>query len=386
MVRVMEVRKVMRLGMSSLVVSVPKEWAERYHLSGESRLVLIPQPDGSIALYPESVPREKPRAITLTTSPKDPQGLLERRMVAAYLTDFDEICIQSDNVIEADKRNRIRQYLRLLNGYQIMETSANHLLIQKVARLAEMDVERALHRLHTIAVSMLKDSLIALEKRDITLAETVTNLTEETSQFNYLINKQLRLALLDPNILSRSGLTSIDTINYSTALHAIKQASESAKGIANAVITLADHDCPPDILKLALENGQLVLSLFTDSLKAFFTRNDKLANSIINQGKACPPMRAQAEKLMEQHLIQICEKMIPTISAEACSLFGFRQVALTVLEQVFQSLSQIGVAAATIAQHAIWRVMETQFPTEPGSPKPPAPRKAKQKRKRASKS
>lgn len=40
----MEVRKVMRLGMSSLVVSVPKEWADKYALDSESRLVLIPNP------------------------------------------------------------------------------------------------------------------------------------------------------------------------------------------------------------------------------------------------------------------------------------------------------------------------------------------------------
>ncbi len=382
----MEVRKVMRLGMSSLVVSVPKEWAERYKLSGESRLVLIPQPDGSIALYPESVPREKPRTITLTVDPDDPQGLLERRIVAAYLTDFDEIRIQSKDVIAAGKRDRIRQYLRLLSGYQIMETSSNHILIQKVARLAEMDVERALHRVHTIALSMLKDALKALKTRDTTLAESVTSLTEETNQFHYLINKQLRLALLDPNIMSRSGLTAIDTLNYTTVLHAIRQSSEAAKSIANGVITLADHECPSDILKLGLETGQLVLSLFTNALKAFFTRDDKLANNIIIEGKACPPMRAQAEKLMEQHLIQICEKMIPNITVETCTLFGPRQVALTVLEQVFQSLSQIGVAAATIAQHAIWRTMEIHLPTESKMPKRQKRMKTRQKRKRPSKS
>ncbi|MFX1576511.1 MAG: PhoU domain-containing protein [Promethearchaeota archaeon] len=358
----MEVRKVMRLGMSSLVVSVPKEWADKYKLDQESRLVLIPQSDGSIALYPQTVPREKPRTINLKTKPDDPPGLLEQRMVAAYLTDFDEIHIQSEGVITSEQRERLRRYLRLLTGYQIMESSSSHLLILNVARVAEMDVERALYRVHTIATSMLKDALKALQNRDPNMARTVIGLKEDVNQFYYLVNKQLRRALLDPNIMSRINITAIDALNYSMVLHAIHSASKASKAIANAVLTLGEHDCPEDILKLALRNGQFATRLFEDAAKAFLTRNDVLANEVINNGGTCPPMRQQAERLMERHLVKICEDMLPTLSPESCSLFGPRQVALTVLEQVFQSNSQIAVAASTISERAIWRSLETQQP------------------------
>lgn len=358
----MEVRKVMRLGMSSLVVSVPKEWADKYALDSESRLVLIPQSDGSIALYPETVPREKQRTITLKTKPDDPPGLLERRMVAAYLTDFDEIQIQSEGVISSELRNRLRKSLRLLTGYQIMESSSSHLLILNVARVSEMDVERALYRAHTIATSMLKDALKSLQNRDANMARTVIGLEEDVNQFYYLVNKQLRRALLDPSIMSRINITAIDAINYAMVLHAIHNASEASKAIANAVLTLGDHDCPEDILKLALRNGQFATRLFEDSAKAFLTRDDMLANEVMMKGGTCPPMRLQAERLMERHLVKICEDMIPSLTPEACSLFGPRQVALTVLEQVFQSNSTIAIAASTISERAIWRSLETQHP------------------------
>ncbi|MFW9934100.1 MAG: PhoU domain-containing protein [Candidatus Thorarchaeota archaeon] len=360
----MEVRKVMRLGMSSLVVSVPKEWADKYKLDQESRLVLIPQSDGSIALYPQTVPREKPRTIHLKTKPDDPPGLLEQRMVAAYLTDFDEIHIQSEGVIPSEQRDRLRRYLRLLTGYQIMESSSSHLLILNVARVAEMDVERALYRAHTIATSMLKDSLKALQNRDPNMARTVIGLEEDVNQFYYLVNKQLRAALLDPNVMSRINITAIDALNYNIVLHAIHSASEASKAIANAVLTLGEQDCPEDILKLALRNGQFATRLFEDAAKAFLTRNDVLANEVINNGGTCPPMRQQAERLMERHLVKICEDMLPTLSPESCSLFGPRQVALTVLEQVFQSNSQIAVSAATISERAVWRSLENQQPPE----------------------
>jgi phosphate uptake regulator len=376
----MEVRKVMRLGHHSLVVSVPKEWADKYELDKDSRLVLIPQSDGSIALYPQTVPREKPRTITLKTKPDDPPGLLEERMVAAYLTDYDEIEIQSDGVISSEQRDRLRSYLRLLTGYQIMESSSSHLLILNVARVSEMDVERALHRAHTIATSMLKDSLKALQNRNANMARTVIGLEEDVNQFYFLVNKQLRRALLDPNVMSRINITAIDALNYSMVLHAIHNAADASKAIANAVLTLGDHDCPPDILKLALRNGQYATSIFEDAAKAFLTRNDVLGNEVINKGGTCPPMRQQAERLMERHLVTICEDMLPTLTPDSCALFGTRQVALTVLEQVFQSNSQIAVAAATIAERAIWRALETNQPP-PQTREPKARPKTKQKKK-----
>lgn len=358
----MEVRKVMRLGTTSLVVSVPKEWADKYQLDQESRLVLIPQSDGSIALYPQTIPREKSRTITLKTKPDDPPGLLEKRMIAAYLTDFDEISIQSEGVISSEQRDQLRKYLRLLTGYQIMESTSSNLLILNVARVTEMDVERALYRVHTIATSMLKDSLKALQNRDANMAKTVIGLDEDVNQFYYLVNKQLRRALLDPSVMSRISITAIDAINYAIVLHAIHSAAEASKSIASAVLTLGDHDCPKDILKLALRNGQFATRLFEDAAKAFLTRDDTLANEVIQRGGTCPPMRQQAEHLMERHLVTICEDMLPNLTPESCALFGPRQIALIVLEQVFQSNSQIAVAAATIAERGIWRALEIQQP------------------------
>jgi phosphate uptake regulator len=306
-------------------------------------------------------------------------------MVGAYLTDFDEIRIHSEPVISADQRNRIRDYLRLLNGYQIMEASASQILIQKIAGVTEMDVERALHRAHTIARSMLDDAMKALQSRDTVLGQTVIGLIEDVNQFYYLISKQLRRALLDPNVMSRSGLTAIDAINYSMVLDAIRRTGEAARVIGKGVDTLRNQDCPQDVLKLALDNGRLVLNLFTDAAKAFFTRDDMLANKIINQSRDVPPMRVQAEKLMEQHLIQICERMIPNLKPESCALFGTRQVALTVLEQTFQELSQVAIAAETMAQHAIWRSVETQRPSaKPASaPERKEEKTAKKRRRKA---
>ncbi|MFX1582868.1 MAG: AbrB/MazE/SpoVT family DNA-binding domain-containing protein, partial [Promethearchaeota archaeon] len=48
----MEKRKIMRLGKSSLVVSIPKSWASKYKLDSSDHVILISQRDGSLAVYP----------------------------------------------------------------------------------------------------------------------------------------------------------------------------------------------------------------------------------------------------------------------------------------------------------------------------------------------
>jgi hypothetical protein len=162
--------------------------------------------------------------------------------------------------------------------------------------------------------------------------------------------------------MSRIHITAIDAVNYAMILHAINTAAEAAKAIATSVLTLGDQECPEDILKLALRNGQFATRLFEDAAKAFLTRDDTLANLVMTKGGTCPPMRQQAERLMEQHLVKICEDMLPNLTPESCALFGPRQIGLIVLEQVFQSNSIIAVAASTIAERAIWRTLETQRP------------------------
>jgi phosphate uptake regulator len=364
----------MRLGMSSLVVSVPKEWAEKYALSKDSRLVLIPQPDGSLALYPEAISRESPRQITLTIKSDDPEGLLEQRMMAAYLTDFDEIRILSDEVMAAPVGERIRHTLRLLTGYQIMEADATQFLIQNVARVAEMDLMKALHRIQSIAHSMFKDAVVAVCSCDASLAKTVMSLEEDVFQFYYLINKQLRSNLLDPQVMQHSGLTAVDAINYSLFLHATRRIAIAAKTMAEAAIKLSERKCPEDVLGVVKEAGDLVLALFDEASTAFLTRNDVAACAVMKRGGGCDALQDTADGLLNQHLSKVYLEMSEDSSSESRERLEGYQAALRIIEQVFQSFHLVACAASRIAEVATWRAMEVHRP-------PPKPRRKRRKSK-----
>ncbi len=50
----MEVRKVQLTGKSSYVISLPKDWAKRHHVSRGSEVYVEEMPDGSLRIFPRA--------------------------------------------------------------------------------------------------------------------------------------------------------------------------------------------------------------------------------------------------------------------------------------------------------------------------------------------
>ena len=61
----METRKIMALGKSSLVVSLPKAWIKSNNLNRGDILALEVQRDLSLVIHPALKPRDTPRLITV---------------------------------------------------------------------------------------------------------------------------------------------------------------------------------------------------------------------------------------------------------------------------------------------------------------------------------
>ena len=109
------------------------------------------------------------------------------------------------------------------------------------------------------------------------------------------------------------------------------------------------------------------------------TGDDKSANNVINEIETFVPMRQQAEQLMEQHLVKLCEEMLPNLSPDSCALFGPRQKAMFCLESIFESFGKILEHSSAIAELAIDRAMERgrRWPASPATPSPKTKKKKK---------
>lgn len=84
----MENRKLVKLGRSTLVVSLPKYWVKLAGLNSGDVVSLVSQKDGSLALYSKDIRQEDQREIVLYINPGESEGILTRKIVACYLNGY----------------------------------------------------------------------------------------------------------------------------------------------------------------------------------------------------------------------------------------------------------------------------------------------------------
>jgi hypothetical protein len=138
----------------------------------------------------------------------------------------------------------------------------------------------------------------------------------------------------------------------------IENVADHAKNIAQSVISLGKEECPKDLLNLALKTGNHVHRIYATAAEAMLIGDDKAANHVINEIDHFVPMRQQAEELMEQHLVKLCQEMLPELSPDSCALFGPHQKAMFCLESIFEAFGKILEHSCAIAEIAIDRALE----------------------------
>ena len=147
-----KVRKVMQLGRSSLVVSLPKEWVDQYELVKGDELIFEARGDGSLGIYPRDAKQEKASKITIPVDPSTDTGMVERQLIAAYLMNFREIKLISNDVFTSKQQEELRTRLKELVGLQIIETSSKMVRIQSIVNVSDLDLEKSLTRANSIQV------------------------------------------------------------------------------------------------------------------------------------------------------------------------------------------------------------------------------------------
>ena len=160
----MKVRKVMQLGRSSLVVSLPSEWVKQYKLKKKDELVFETRGDGSLGIYPRDSRREHTSKIMITIDRNTDEGMVERQLIAAYLMNFREIELKSTDIFTSAQQEELRNRLKELVGLQRIETSSKLVRIQSIVNVSDFAPSIASFEI-TISISMFKKSTLSSQPK-----------------------------------------------------------------------------------------------------------------------------------------------------------------------------------------------------------------------------
>lgn len=312
----MDQRKIVSLGRSSLVISLPKHWVKLNELKQGDVVSLVVQRDRSLAVFPGVGRTEKPRELTIHINSDEKEVSIVRRIIACYLNGYSGIKLISDKVFSVAQLKAIRHIVRVLY-MRIMDSDAKSVYIITLIDESKAPVISGIHRMYIISNSMCRDAFNSLGSRDAKLAKAVYSLDDDVDHFSFFLLRLLRRVALDPTMANQLGLEPLDCLDYQTLVHKIEHVADHATNIAKQVIMLNGRRqrISDPLLKLILTAGNEVIDTYFRAVEDFFSEDVASSNEIIEHQKK---VEKQDQEIASRAFLD--EKKNPLIICAICSI------------------------------------------------------------------
>ncbi|MBS7632593.1 phosphate uptake regulator PhoU [Candidatus Bathyarchaeota archaeon] len=330
-------RKIMSLGRSSLVISLPKYWLRMNELKKGDVVSFAVQRDRSLVVFPIGEQKREPKEITLEINQDERESLTVRKIVGCYLNGYSGIKVVSKSVFSVSQSKAIRNIVRML-FMRIMESDAKSMYIQTLIDESRASLDLAIHRMHLISNSMCRDAMNSLKSQDATLAKAIYSLDDDVDHFCFFLTRLLRDAARDSVLANKLGLEPLDCLDHQTLVYRVEYAADQAANIAGHVIMLSGskQKIPQNLIIRTFEAGGKAVDLYDKAVSAFFSRDVAIADEILEKQK---DIEALDRKIASEAFLS--KEMNPLLICAICSLRD--------------SIKRIAACAADIAAIAINR-------------------------------
>jgi phosphate uptake regulator len=276
-----ESRRVQLTGGSTLVVSLPIEWARSVGIKPRDEVHLIPQSDMSLLLtIGEHRTGASESAIAIGPNENDEEIL--RKFIAYYIAGYDIVRFQFKGhspEVRSKLKSRIRDQLI---GVEIVEETSEGILAQCLRGHMDLPLKKALGRMAVLTSAMETDAVNALCAGQTDLAKDIIERDDEVDRFSHFIARQLNLAVHNRATIQEIGLSSAqDCMNYRLIVKSIERIADHAVQIGNSSVMLNGRKIPQPLTDKIQRLSKLSHETYDNALRSVNTRNGKLANETI---------------------------------------------------------------------------------------------------------
>jgi len=274
----MDLRRVQRTSGGTFFVCVPKEWAERSGLQRSSVVAVFEMTDGRLCVDPKYDVERVPQVAVIK-----PSSYLDREIVGKYLLGYDVIRVEAKDRISPVDRERVKQASSRLVGLEIVEEDYSKIVMQCLLEPSTFPPEKVLRREYSIASDMHRDAVTALVEGDVHLAENVIARDNEVNRLYFLLVRSLRTVVQNPGLSEKLGVFPIDCLDYRLMASLVESIGDRSVQIAGKVVKLKGVKLPKELLELVLRFHGLVYEAHEKALRAVFSRNVSVAESVRNE-------------------------------------------------------------------------------------------------------
>ncbi|MEM1565152.1 MAG: phosphate uptake regulator PhoU [Candidatus Bathyarchaeia archaeon] len=331
----MEIRKVQRVGRSTITVSLPNEWVKEQGIKPKDILFLIPEKDGSLKIMPRHVAqREEADEYIVNADACDEPGMLERIIVGSYILGRDVIRVISANRIGKNHVDEVRRIVQKLIGLGILEETPKNILLQCSIDVTKFKLDMLIRRLALIASTILSEAMLGFKDKNYDLVEEAIAREDEADKIYYLAVRLLLSAQVKPAIAEEIGM--VDVIFIPAArliLQYLELVADYSEDLAREVLEMEVYRnrLHEDFINRMFHLSELTQTILQKSIECLFARDLKVANQLLELRKT---LEIESNRLMRE------APEIPYIRS------------------ILSCLSKIADKGATIAEIAINRALE----------------------------
>ena len=267
-------RRIMSLGRSSMVISLPKNWLQLNELKKGDVVSFAIQRDRSLVVYPAAEKKAKTREITLRIGENEDETLITQKIIGPFLNGYSGVTLISEKIFSIPQRKAIRNITGRLY-MRIMESNSQGVYIQTLTDESKASLEQAIQRMHLISHSMGEDICTALKNRDVALAKSVFSLDDDVDHFSFFILRLLRNAANDAALANELRIDPLDCMDHQTLVYRIEHAADYTADIARHIIMLegSKQKISDEVLDLMVTAAIEAVDLYVKSVNAFFSKD-----------------------------------------------------------------------------------------------------------------
>lgn len=276
----MEQRRIIPLGRSSLVISLPKYWTQLAGLKAGDTVSLAIGRDRSLVIFPGIKKEKEASSITLYIEPDEKDVSIARKIIACYLNNYSNIKLVSKSFFTVNQQRVIRKTSQMLY-MSVMEANVKEIRIATLIDESQAPMQLGITRMHKIASSMCYDALTALKNQDSSLAKSVYALDDEVDHFSFFLLRLIRKASANPALANSLGLEPLDCLEYQIFIYCMEHIANHAVNIAKHIVMLEGRGkiISEDVREKMYVIGHSILANYNEAVNALISNDIKNAES-----------------------------------------------------------------------------------------------------------
>ena len=203
----MDTRKVLEMGGGTVLISLPKKWAQRNNVARGASVLVEEMSPSRLMVSPVGTEGQAAKT-TIIEYPRENLSHVINDLTGAYLIGSNVIRIEGKQIIAREDRERIKGMIRRLVGLEIMDEDSKSLTLQFLPEPSTLDPEKIVRRMGSLTKGMLRDAGEASARggREDHWRSSRRGTTRWTGCTSLLV-RAIRTATIDPELAERYGLT-----------------------------------------------------------------------------------------------------------------------------------------------------------------------------------